>query len=62
MAGDTRLVKDMLGHSDGRMTERYMLGHVPAARRAAITQFEAHLVEADEVDNESATTEKHAAT
>ena len=31
VAGDTRLVKDMLGHSDTRMTERYMLGHVRAA-------------------------------
>ena len=62
VVGDTRLVKDMLGHSDTRMTERYTLGQVPAAMRAAITQFEAHLAEADEAEDEGATTEKHADT
>ena len=56
------MVKDMLGHSDTRMTERYTLGHVPAAMRAATTQFEAHLAEADEAEDEGATTEKHADT
>jgi integrase len=39
-AGDTRLVKDLLGHSDSRMTERYTLGHVPEAMRAATAVFE----------------------
>ena len=33
VAGDSRLVKDVLGHSDTRMTERYGLGHVPKAKR-----------------------------
>ena len=42
-AGDTRLVKDVLGHSDSRMTERYTLGHVPEAMRAATAVFEEHL-------------------
>ena len=42
-AGDTRLVKDVLGHSDSRMTERYSLGHVPEAMRAATAVFEEHL-------------------
>ena len=42
-AGDTRLVKDVLGHSDSRMTERYTLGHVPEAMRAATAVFEADL-------------------
>ncbi len=42
-AGDTRLVKELLGHSDSRMTERYTLGHVPDAMRAATTVFESHL-------------------
>lgn len=42
-AGDTRLVKELLGHSDSRMTERYTLGHVPAAMRAATAVFESHL-------------------
>ena len=51
----------MLGHSDTRMTERYTLGHVPAAMRAATTQFEAHLAAADEADVEGATTETHGA-
>ena len=50
VAGDTRLVKDLLGHSDTRMTERYTLGHVPAAMRAATTQFEAHVAEATDAD------------
>ena len=35
VAGDTRLVKDVLGRSDTRMTERYTLGHVPEAMRMA---------------------------
>lgn len=43
VAGDTRLVKDVLGHSDTRMTERYTLGHVPAAVRLATSRFEKHL-------------------
>ena len=43
VAGDTRLVKDVLGHSDTRMTERYTLGHVPEAMRLATSRFEEHL-------------------
>ena len=43
VAGDTRLVKDVLGHSDTRMTERYTLGHVPEAMRLATSRFEKHL-------------------
>ena len=43
VAGDTRLVKDVLGHSDTRMTERYTLGHVPEAMRMATSRFEEHL-------------------
>lgn len=43
VAGDTRLVKDVLGHSDSRMTERYTLGHVPEAMRLATSRFEEHL-------------------
>ena len=42
-AGDTRLVKELLGHSDSRMTERYTLGHVPEAMRAATAVFESQL-------------------
>ena len=41
--GDTRLVKEVLGHSDTRMTERYTLGHVPEAMRLATSRFEEHL-------------------
>ena len=44
VAGDTRLVKDVLGHSDTRMTERYTLSHVPEAMRLlATSRFEVHL-------------------
>lgn len=43
VAGDTRLVKDVLGHADTRMTERYTLGHVPEAMRLATSRFEEHL-------------------
>ena len=43
VAGDTRLVKDVLGHSDTRMTERYTLGHLPEAMRMATSRFEEHL-------------------
>ena len=43
VAGDTRLVKDVLGHSDTRMTERYTLGHVPEAMRLATSRLEEHL-------------------
>ena len=43
VAGDTRLVKEVLGHSDTRMTERYTLGHVPEAMRLATSRFEEHL-------------------
>ena len=43
IAGDTRLVKEVLGHSDTRMTERYTLGHVPEAMRLATSRFEEHL-------------------
>lgn len=43
VAGDTRLVKDVLGHSDTPMTERYTLGHVPEAMRLATSRFEEHL-------------------
>ena len=43
VARDTRLVKDVLGHSDSRMTERYTLGHVPAAMGLATSRFEEHL-------------------
>ena len=32
------------------MTERYTLGHVPAAMRAATTQVEAHVAEATDAD------------
>ena len=47
LAGDTRLVKDVLGHSDTRMTERYTLGHVPEAMRLATSRFEEHIEVAD---------------
>ena len=43
VAGDTRLVKDVLSHTDTRMTERYTLGHVPDAMRLATSRFEDHL-------------------
>ena len=43
VAGDTRLVKDFLGHSETRMTEPYTLGHVPEAMRLATSRFEEHL-------------------
>ena len=43
VAGDTRLVKDVLGHSDTRMTERYTLGHVPEAMRIATSRLKEHL-------------------
>ena len=43
VAGDTRLVKDVLGHSDTRMTERYTLGHLPEAMRLATSRFEEQL-------------------
>ena len=33
VVGDTRLVKEVLGHSDTRMTERYPQGYVPEAMR-----------------------------
>ena len=46
-AGDTRLVKDVLGHSDTRMTERYTLGHVPEAMRVATARFEQDLGDRD---------------
>jgi hypothetical protein len=41
--GDLRVVKDVLGHSDMRMTERYTLGEVPAAMRSATSRFEEQL-------------------
>ena len=47
--GDTRLVKEVLGHSDTRMTERYTLGHVPEAMRAATARFEEHLAASEAV-------------
>ena len=31
VAADTRLVKDLLGHTATRMMDRYTLGHVPEA-------------------------------
>ena len=43
VAGDTRLVREVLGHSDTRMTERYTLGQVPEAMRLATSRFEEHL-------------------
>lgn len=43
VAGDTRLVKEVLRHSDTRMTERYTLGHVPEAMRLATSRFEDQL-------------------
>ena len=43
VAGDTRLVKDVLGHSDTRMTKRYTLGHVPETMRIATSRLEKHL-------------------
>ena len=45
----------LAGHSDTRMTERYTLGHVPAAMRGATTLFETNLAEADEADDGGAT-------
>ena len=50
VAGDTRLVKDVLGHSDVRTTERYTLGHVPKAMRLATSRFEEHLGVSSEVE------------
>lgn len=47
VARDTRLVKDILGHSDTRMTERYTLGHVPEAMRLATSRFEEQLAAPD---------------
>lgn len=41
--GDLRVVKDLLGHSDMRMTERYTLAEVPAAMRSATSRFEEQL-------------------
>ena len=41
VASDTRLVQNVLGHSDTRMTERYTLGHVPDAMRLATSRFDA---------------------
>ena len=43
VAADTRLFKDVLGHSDTRMTERYTLGHVLDAMRLAASRLEEHL-------------------
>ncbi len=43
VAGDTRLVEDVLGHTDTRMTGRYTLGHVPEAMRLATSRLEEHL-------------------
>ena len=50
VAGDTRLVKVVLGHSDTRMTERYTLGHVPEAMRVATARFEEDLGTPDGLD------------
>ncbi len=47
VAGDPLLVKDVLGHSDTWMTERYTLGHVPEAMRAATAVFEKQLANRD---------------
>ena len=59
VAGDTRLVKDVLGHSDTRMTERYTLGHVPEAMRLATSRFEDHLAAPDRARSAKAQTSRH---
>ena len=41
VAGDTRLVKDVLGHPDDGAL--YTLGHVPEAMRLATSRIEEHL-------------------
>ena len=45
VAGDTRLVKDVLATPTTRMTERYTLRHVPEAMRLATSRFEEHLAQ-----------------
>ena len=37
---ETRIVKDLLGHSTTTITERYTLGHVPAYMQVAAARFE----------------------
>ena len=43
VAGDTRLVKDVLSHPDTRTTERYTLRHLPKAMRRVTSWFKEHL-------------------
>lgn len=40
VTGDTRIVKELLGHSTTVMTERYTLGHVPVYMQVAATRFQ----------------------
>lgn len=40
VTGDTRIVKELLGHSTAAMTERYTLGHVPAYMQIAAARFQ----------------------
>ena len=40
VTGDTRIVKELLGHSTAAMTERYTLGHVPAYMQVAAARFQ----------------------
>ena len=40
VTGETRIVKELLGHSTTTITERYTLGHVPAYMQAAAARFQ----------------------
>ena len=39
VTGETRIVKELLGHSSTRITERYTLGHVPDYMKVAAERF-----------------------
>ena len=41
VTGDTRIVKELLGHSNTAITERYTLGHVPEYMQVATDRFQA---------------------
>ena len=41
VTGDTRIVKELLGHSTTAITERYTLGHVPEYMQVATDRFQA---------------------